>query len=158
MTGDAATREDVPVAPLEDEAGEMMGQADIVAFLAAHGVEPLGEWRPGEPLLYVIEDAYRTDTHVYRDLPRPLRPSVARLDHPDSVRSGDRSVDRHGVWTELFKIVNGTGGQVDYYAIDPDTHGVTFIRSSPSKRDKDYPYVAPGNLLFRAHDGLFPKA
>jgi hypothetical protein len=157
MSGEAATREDISVAPPEDEAREMMGQADILVFLSAQGIEPLGEWRPGEALLYVIEDAYRTDTHVYRDLPRRLRPSVARLDNPDSVHSGDRSVDRHGVWTELFKIVNESGGQVDYYAIDPDTHAVTFIRSSPSKRAKDYPYVAPGNLLFRAHDALFPK-
>src|SRR4051794_17997259 len=87
MSGDAATREDIPAVPPADEVREMMGEADIVAFLAAHGVEPLGQWRPGEPLLYVIEDAYRTDTHVYRDLPRPLRPSVARLDSPDSVHS-----------------------------------------------------------------------
>jgi len=136
----------------------MMGQADIVSFLAAHGVEPLGEWRPGEPLLYVIEDGYRTDTHHYGDMPRRLRPSVARLDNPDSVLSRDRAVDRHGVWTDIFKIVNETGGQVDYYAIDPDSQAVTFIRSSAAKRHKSYPYVAPGNLLFCAKDDLFPKS
>ncbi|HEY0311623.1 MAG TPA: hypothetical protein VGC56_03930 [Allosphingosinicella sp.] len=158
MSGDAAAREALPAAPSWEEAREMMGQADIVSFLAAHGVEPLGEWRPGEPLLYVVEDGYRTDTHHYGDMPRRLRPSVARLDNPDSVQSRDRAVDRHGVWTEVFKIVNESGGQVDYYAIDPDTHAVTFIRSSASKRDKTYPYVAPGNLLFRASDELFPKS
>lgn len=136
----------------------MMSQADIVSFLASHGVEPLGEWRPGEPLLCVIEDGFRTDTSHYQDLARHLRPSIARLDNPDSVRSSDRAVDRHGVWTEIFKIVNETGGQVDYYAIDPDTHAITFVKSSSSIRDQNYPYVAPGTLLFRARDDLFPRS
>ena len=136
----------------------MMSQADIVAFLTAHGVEPLGEWRPGEPVLYVVEDPYRTDTSHYGDLPKRLRPSVARLDRPDSIEPKARAVDKDGVWTEIFRIVNGTGGQVDYYAIDPDTHAIAFVKSSPSIRDKDYPYVAPANLLFRAKDALFPKA
>jgi hypothetical protein len=136
----------------------MMSQADIVSFLTAHGVESLGGWRAGEPILYVIEDPYRTDTAHYGELPKRLRPSIARLDSPDSVESRDRAVDKDGVWTEIFKIINETGGQVDYYAIDPDSHAVTFIRSSPSVRDKDYPYVAPASLLFRAKDELFPKA
>lgn len=135
-----------------------MSQADIVAFLASNGAEPLGEWRPGQPLLYVIEDPYRTDTAHYGDLPKRLRPSIARLDSPDSVESGDRAVDKEGRWSRIFRIVNQSGGQVDYYAIDPDSHEVTFIRSSPSKRDGDYPYVAPESLLFRAKDALFPKS
>jgi hypothetical protein len=136
----------------------MMNQADIISFLTSHGVEPLGEWRPGEPLLYVIEDPYRTDTAHYKELPEQLRPSIARLDNPDSVDSSDRAVDKHGAWTRIFRIVNETGGQVDYYAIDPDTHAVTLIKSSSTIRDKGYPYVAPGTLLFRAKDELFPKS
>lgn len=136
----------------------MMGQADILAFLTAHGVEPLGEWRPGEPVLYVVEDSYRTDTSHYGELPKRLRPSIARIDRPDSVEAGERAVGKGGVWFQMVRIVNETGGQVDYYAIDPDTHAVTFVNSSPSIRDKDYPYVAPGNLLFRAKNALFPKA
>lgn len=136
----------------------MMGQADIVSFLVAHGVEPLGEWRPGEPVLYVVEDPYRTDTSHYGELPKRLRPSIARLDDPNSIDSSDRAVGSDGTWTRIFKIVNETGGQVDYYAIDPDTHEVTFVRSSSSVRDKSYPYVAPGTLLFRAKDELFPKS
>jgi hypothetical protein len=35
---------------------------------------------------------------------------------------------------------------------------VTFVRSSATVRDKGYPYVAPGTMLFRASDDLFPKA
>ena len=136
----------------------MMSQADILAFLTANGVEPLAQWRPGEPILYIVEDPFRTDTSHYGELPKRLRPSVARLDRPDSIESQARAVDKDGVWTELFWIVNGTGGQVDYYAIDPDTHAITFVKSSPSIRDKSYPYVAPGNLLFRAKDALFPKS
>jgi hypothetical protein len=147
-----------PAGPSQEEIQEMMRQADIISFLASHGVEPLGEWRPGEPLLCVMEDAFRTDTAHYQDLAEQLRPSIARLDRPDSVDSSDRAVDKHGVWTEIFKIINETGGQVDYYAIDPDTHSVTFVKSSLSIRHKDYPYVAPGTLLFRAKDELFPKS
>jgi hypothetical protein len=135
-----------------------MNQADIVSFLTSHGIGPLGEWRPGEPVLYVIEDSFRTDTSHFGELPKRLRPSIARLDKPNSVDSSDWAVDKDGRWTRIFKIVNETGGQVDYYAIDPDTHAVTFIKSNPSKRDKDYPYVAPGALLFRANDELFPKS
>lgn len=141
-----------------DEAPEMMSQADIVSFLTARGIAPLGQWSPGEPLLYVVEDPYRTDTAHYSDLPHRLRPSVARLDDPDRLEPGDRAVDADGVWTDMVRIVNETGGQVDYYAIDPATHAVTFIRSSTSKRHRDYPYVAPANLLFRANDKVFPKA
>jgi hypothetical protein len=144
--------------PSPDDARGMIGQNDIVAFLAARGVEPLGEWRPGEPVLYVIEDPLRTDTAHYRDLPRRLRPSFARLDNPDSIDPCARAVDKDGVWTQIFEIVNESGGRVDYYAIDPDTHAVTFVRSSVTKRDKDYPYVASGNLLFRAKDELLPKS
>jgi hypothetical protein len=136
----------------------MMNQADIISFLTAHGVEPLGEWSPGEPLLYVVEDGYRTDTAHYRDLPNALRPSIARLDNPDSVEAGERAIGRDGVWTRLFRIVNESGGQVDYYAIDPDTHAITFVRSSSSIRDGTNPYVATGIFLFRAKDELFPKA
>lgn len=136
----------------------MMGQRDIVAFLAARGVEPLGEWRPGEPILYVIEDPLRTDTAHYRDLPRRLRPSLARLDNPNRIDPSARAVDKNGVWTQVFEIVNESGGRVDYYVIDPDTHAVTHVRSSTTRRDKDFPYVAQGNLLFRAEDSLFPKA
>jgi hypothetical protein len=141
-----------------EETQEMMSQAEIITFLTSHGVEPLGEWCPGEPLLCVIEDGFRTDTAHYKELAEPLRPSIARLDNPDSVISNDRAIDRHGVWTGIFKIVNETGGQVDYYAIDPHTHAVTFVRSSASIRDKGYPYVAPGILLFRARDDLFPRS
>jgi hypothetical protein len=158
LSGEAPKCGKIPLEPCQDGAREMMNQADIVSFLTSHGIAPLGEWRPGEPLLYVIEDPYRTDTAHYGELPKRLRPSLARLDNPDSIVSSDRAVDSAGVWTEIFKIVNETGGQVDYYAIDPDTHAVTFIKSSPSKRDKDYPYVAPGTLLFRANDELFPKS
>jgi len=152
-----AGRGDMQVAPAAD-AEPMMGQAEIVAFLEARGVAPLAEWRPGEAILYVVEDGYRTDTAHYGDLPGRLRPSVARLDAPDSVVAGERAVDRDGTWTQMVRIVNETGGQVDYYAIDPRTHEVAFVRSSASIRDKDYPYVAPGRLLFRGEDGLFPKA
>ena len=147
-----------PPVQVRGEPGEMMSQADIVAFLTACGVAPLGEWRPGEALLYVVEDPYRTDTSHYGALPHRLRPSIARIDDPDSVEPGERAVGRDGVWTQMIRIVNGSGGQVDYYAIDPNTHGVTFVHSSDSKRDTGYPYVAPGNLLFRAKDALFPKA
>ena len=157
-TADHALSGGGPLEPRRDESREMMSQADIVAFLTARGIAPLAEWRPGEPLLYVVEDPYRTDTAHYGELPKRLRPSIARLDDPDSVDSSDRAVDGAGVWTEIFRIVNETGGQVDYYAIDPDTHAVTFIKSSASKRDRGYPYVAPGTLLFRADDALFPKA
>lgn len=136
----------------------MMNQADILAFLTSHGVQPLGDWQPGSAVLYVVEDPYRTDTMHYGDLPHRLRPSVARIDRPDSVESGERAVDKDGVWTEMFRIVNGTGGPVDYYAIDADTHAVTFVKSSTSVRDNGYPYVAPRNLLFRAKDELFPKS
>jgi hypothetical protein len=156
--GEGPKPEEIAVERSQGEALEMMNQADIVSFLTSHGIGPLGEWRPGEPVLYVIEDPFRTDTAHYGELPKRLRPSVARLDNPDSIDSGDRAVDKDGVWTEIFKIVNESGGQVDYYAIDPDTHAVTFIKSSSSKRDKGYPYVAPGSLLFRANDGLFPKS
>ena len=146
------------MAASHDGTREMMSQADIVSFLASHGVEPLGEWHPGEPLLYVVEDPYRTDTSHYGELPTRLRPSVARIDNPDSVEAGERAVGKDGAWFQMVRIVNESGGQVDYYAIDPDTHAVTFVKSSPSIRDKAYPYVAPGNLLFRASDALFPKS
>jgi hypothetical protein len=141
-------------------AGErvIMGQRDIVAFLASRGVETLADWNPGEPVLYVIEDALRTDTGHYRDLPRGLRPSFARLDNPDRVDARGRAVDKDGLWTQIFEIVNERGGRVDYYAIDPDTHAVAFVRSSATKRDKHCPYVARGDLLFRARDGLFGKS
>ena len=158
ISEDGPKRQKMPVEPFPDGAPEMMNQADIVSFLASHGVEPLGEWHPGEPILYVIEDAYRTDTAHYGELPNRLRPSIARLDNPDSIDSRDRAVDKNGRWTEIFRIVNETGGQVDYYAIDPVTHAVTFIKSSLSIRDKGYPYVAPGTFLFCAKDELFPKA
>jgi len=156
ITGEAGCA-GVQVAASPD-AEPMMNQAEIIAFLARRGIEPLGEWRPGEAILYVVEDGYRTDTAHYGDLPGRLRPSVARLDNPDSVVAGERAVDRDGTWTTMVRIVNESGGQVDYYAIDPMTHEVAFVRSSASIRDKDYPYVAPGRLLFRADDGLFPKA
>jgi hypothetical protein len=156
ITGEAG-RGDAQVAPSAD-AEPMMNQAEIVTFLAARGVEPLGEWRPGEAILYVVEDGYRTETAHYGDLPARLRPSVARLDNPDSVVAGERAVDKDGRWTAMVRIVNENGGQVDYYAIDRDTQAVTFVRSSSSTRDKDYPYVAPGALLFRAKDDLFPRA
>jgi hypothetical protein len=136
----------------------MMNQADIIAFLTSHGVEPLGEWQPGEAVLYVVEDGYRTETSHYKELPEPVRPSIARLDDPDSVEAGERAVGRDGKWTRMFRIVNESGGQVDYYAIDPDTHAVNFVRSSASIRHGSFPYVAPGTFLFRAKDALFPKA
>ncbi|HYJ51876.1 MAG TPA: hypothetical protein VEW04_01775 [Allosphingosinicella sp.] len=147
-----------PPAMAPDDARGMMSQRDIVAFLASHGVQTLEEWRPGEPVLYVIEDPLRTDTAHYRDLPRRLRPSFARLDNPDRIDPSARAVDKDGVWTQIFEIVNESGGRVDYYAIDPDTHAVTFVRSSATKRDKAYPYVAQGNLLFRTKDELLPKS
>ena len=147
-----------PAEPSQEETRDMMSQADIISFLASHGVEPLGQWHPGEPLLCVIEDPFRTDTAHYKEYPKQLRPSIARLDNPNSVESSDRAVDKHGKWTEIFRIVNETGGQVDYYAIDPDTHAVTLVKSSSTIRDKNYPYIAPGTLLFRTKDALFPKS
>jgi hypothetical protein len=159
-----AVREDIPVEPCLEQAAcaaeprEMLSQADIVAYLTAHGVEPLREWRPGEPILYVIDDPFRTETSHYGALPERLRPSVARLDNPDSVDLSARAVDRHGRWSDVFKIVNGSGGQVDYYAIDPATHAVVLVKSSRTERGKTYPYVAQGPSLFRTNDELFPKA
>jgi hypothetical protein len=59
------------------EPRDILGQVEIAAFLTAHGVEPLGQWRPGEAVLYVVEDAYRSDTAHCGALPGQLRPSVA---------------------------------------------------------------------------------
>ncbi|HMC91331.1 MAG TPA: hypothetical protein VKI45_02615 [Allosphingosinicella sp.] len=155
--GSAAGGEDIALEPSVETSG-MLAQAEIVSFLVARGVEPLRDWRPGEPILYVIDDPFRTDTSHYGALPERLRPSVARLDDPDSVIVSDRAVDRHGRWSEIFKIVNESGGQVDYYAIDPDTRAIVFVKSSRTERGKTYPYVAQGALLFRTKDELFPKS
>jgi hypothetical protein len=138
---------------MERKPGKMearsMNEKEALAFLARKGIRPLdvANWRRGQTVLYLLEDELRDSKQaIYRDLPPAERPTIARLDCPDSI---EPSVAK----PKYYDIENGLNHQIDYFAIDVITHEVRHLRSSAKPRT----YIAKKGYLFVPDDTIFPK-
>lgn len=134
-----------------------MSEAETLLFLKENNIEPLTNWQPGQPLLYVLEEVIRGDDGPYGYLPKEGRPSIARLDSPTSLDFDDRRDT--GDNRVVYPLLNETGGRVDFYAIDPETKKVRFMLiPRPMARGKDKPFHVRKETLFKADDVVFPPS
>ena len=123
-----------------------MDREQTVAFLQKHQIFSLGlnyetyeKFEPNKPFLYVFEDTLPIGVFELENPTR--RPSIARIDNPTELKFGG---------------VLHTAGQIDYYAIDPETEEIFWLRAGGSRREyKVGLYSMP--YLFSSHDALFPK-
>ena len=141
------------------EEREVKGEFDTLKFLELNGIEPLSlpgnwepgqplsfsNWEPGQPILFVFQDFMDTSG----DTPTGPRPSIARVDHPVSMKFKEGS--------ESVILLENHGGQVDYFAIDARSERVIYVRSSREMRGTDHPYVVMLDNIFQSSDELFPK-
>ena len=131
----------------EIENPNSMNERETIDFLKRNGAKSLalGDWRPGQPILFVFQDFMDTSG----DISTGPRPSIARVDSPVSMRfqEGSKSVI----------LLENHEGQVDYFAIDPRTKEVIYIRSSRKMRDASHPYLVVAGNIFSPLDKLFPK-
>jgi len=135
--GHAASSKVTPVAP-------SMLREETLRFLEKHCVQRLRiseamfeSWPEGLPLIYVFQDTI--PVHRFLPLDPVMRPSLARVDRPTSVRPTG------------FLL---SSGQVDYYSIDPRTHKIYRVKQSNRSAAQ---YEAGIPYLFQTFDELFPK-
>ena len=137
-----------------------LNSAETLSFLSENNVKPLGEWKQGSPVLYVLEEFYRGDDGHYMMFPPHLRPSIVRLDAPDAI-----DLDNPHTETEIpgligrvsYKLVN-KGGRVDYFAIDQTTKKPILVKTSHRDNEAtDFAYNVTKEGLFETNDRIFPK-
>ena len=58
---------------------------ETIDFLANKGIQPLAVFKPGEPILYVLEEMVRADDGPFKWLPAADRPNVVRMDSPEGL-------------------------------------------------------------------------
>ena len=132
-------------------------EAETIAFLKEHGVEPLSEnWRPHQPLLFVLENNLRTllDRETGKERPPDKIASIARVDDPTKMQFSVKD-PKHREYNrgQLFN----DGGQIDYYAIDFATRKPVHLGASRPAR-MHFPFLIWRANLFTAADHLFPKS
>jgi hypothetical protein len=149
----------VPEASPEVQEPRSMNETETIAFLRERGVEPLplAEYRPGQPILYVLEEFTR---HLhFKDLPPIERPSIARLDQPTELDLTDPHVDEKRLGRVTYPLGN-EGARVDYYTIDPVTKKLVYKDNLTSYRNskvENKTYRVKDGNVFRSADVLFPK-
>ncbi len=138
-----------------------MTELETFSFLKEKGIRPLEGWHLGMPVLYILEEVIRGDEGPFGDIPSEFRPSIARVDSPTALDFSkpmkDDDDDR-----VVYPLLNETGGQVDFYAIDHKTKEISFmlIPRLPeySIRTARSPFHVRREALFHTDDSLFPKA
>ncbi len=133
-----------------------MTEEETHAFLQEKDIKPLTNWKPGEPLLYVMEEVTRqTEGGPFSDLPEHARPNFAVIRNPAAItfdrlfHFGDRAV--HGLLNEF-------GGTVDYYTIDPETKEISFMLLPSSDPTRRKMYQVKKENLYEPNDTLFPPS
>ncbi len=133
---------------------ESLNEDQTRAFLTKRGVSPLEGWKPGQPLLYLLEEFVKNDTGPFNDLPRSKRPIIARLAAPTFI---DLETERGTDERVVFALGNEEGARVDYYAINSVTLKPELVRTGYRKMTKDDPYYVKKENLFNADGALFPE-
>jgi len=118
--------------------GPSMNDREMLEFLQEHGIVRLTreDWQPHQPLLYMFNQSF--EIHHFGALIVRRRPNIARVDDPSE-------------WRQSI-LVND--GQADYYAVDPDTKKVIFVK--PGGRS-NRPYAVTAKHVFACNDAVFPK-
>jgi hypothetical protein len=120
--------------------GPSMPAREVLSLLFSRGAVPLTQdnWLPGQPVLFVFEDWFNVSD--FKNLIRIRKPNIARLDNPSEWRQG----------------IMRSEGQVDYYAIDPESKKLILVKTSMhAPHGKEFAVAM--KYLFHAIDELFPK-
>lgn len=141
-----------------------MNEAETLTFLHDRGVRllPAKDWRPHQPLLYVLEEKIRGETGPLKKIPRDRRPSIVRVDDPVVLNIDSPLTESTDPQRVVYELENH-GGQVDYFAIDPNTKQIINVKTSAriKKWDDQNPNLTPYHVrleaLFETNDDLFPK-
>lgn len=136
----------------KNKQSESMRESETLSFLAEHGGKNLSleDWEPGQPVLFVFPDTIYQKMSKERE-PDDLTPipSIVRIDSPQKIYFRKNS--------DHILLLENNGGQVDYFAIDPKTKKIMYVRSSSSVRDHTNPYLVTIDNVFEPLDDLFKK-
>jgi len=140
--------------PTPDNNSERKGltEQETINFLKSRGIEPLGEFKPGEPLLYVLEEMVRADDGPFKWLPASERPNVVRMDSPEGLNL-DKPLNTEDP-NRIVYVLKNKFGKADFYTINSQT-GIPKFVATESKLKA---YQVRKNLLYSPNDELFPKA
>jgi len=135
--------------------GRSMTEAETRAFLQERNIQPLHDWQPHQPLLYVLEERLRGDDGRFNDLPPERRPSIVRIDDPTNIRFDQPIEDMPD---RVVYGLENEGGQSDYFAIDPLTQQIVLVKTSKGRIKTNRPYHVVKGGLFMPSDELFPRS
>ena len=129
-----------------------MTKEETITFLKKHGIKPLENWKPHQPILYIFEEMIRGDDGPFKSLPAEKRPSIARIQDPVYLNFNSPEIEST---TErvVYNLINA-GGEVNLYAIDPITEKRILVATE--KKEKVYHVTREG--LYMAADELFPPS
>ena len=127
-----------------------MTELETIAYLEQRGVKPLGEWVPGQAVLYVLEEKTRQRKDAFDGITPEKIPSIVRVDSPKSLDL--KKPHNNTPFDDVaYYYLENDHGRVDYYAIDP-VDGPVIVKSSNKRKA----YSVRKGFLFAADDELFP--
>jgi hypothetical protein len=145
------------------EAGEQNPEsltgAETLELFRARGLQPMAEFKPGQPLIYVLEDFYRGDDGPFGRLGRNNRPSFAYITNPvhlGPVRpgafTGTGSTVGQRFGGRVIRDLLNQRSPVDLYAINRENGEMIFVRRE--RKSAEY-QVVPENI-FIADESRLP--
>ncbi len=142
-----------------------MSESETLSFLKEQGIEPLTDWQPGQPLLYVFEENERENMFGYvpkvgEALTREGWPIIARLQAPTSIDFNERMLSEEDPNRIVYPLLNENDERIDFYVIDPETKEISFmlLPKSQERGKKDKPFHVRKETLFKANDSIFPPS
>lgn len=139
----------------------VLNEAQTLAFLRQHGIEPLESWSAGQVVLYVFPQRLREDHgelaggELSPQVPESERPTIVRIDAPETI---DFSHAQHIDGDQVYDLTVEKGWRTDYFVIDAATREPRLIKSSsaPSGEEDYRVYKVRRETLF-AGSPLFPR-
>jgi len=131
-----------------------MDEAATRIFIESRGVEPLANWQPHKPLIYLLPEDTRIKDN-FGDLPPQQVPSIAHIYDPEhlDLKNSPSAPRAKELGLEVYPLI--TSGRVDYYAIDSVTKAPILVKVTKNSEDSRKYYVVKENL-YEANDELFP--
>lgn len=145
--------------PKKEGEQRILNETETLAFLKEKGIQPLEDWKAGEPLLYVFEEALRDDRSIFGDVAPNERPTLVRIDAPSYLEETKNTFDdpATGQRTRYYGVENERGSRVDYYVINAASGTPKIVRTTYTRKGQSNPYLVRRDTLFSAADEVFPK-
>ncbi len=138
--------------PNPDAQAEEVNEEKVIEVLGKLNIKKLTTWQPGTPILYVLPDYMRNDKGTFGNIPRNVRPTIARVELPHDISLLEKPEE------VLSGVLHNTpGGRIDYYAVD-GSGNITYMQLPKDRSGRQPEYVVRRSNLFEANDPYFPPS